>query len=200
MDLRLLTPLGRIVRKNEIPGWSDARAARDDLELAKQALEASKIEVFDAARADGFKAGLEEGKKEASLLVMRTASQLASRTDELERQLPSLIIDIVENLLGEFNVGDVLAACIKRALKDLHAKTEIALEVCPTDFEDVSHAIAHMSSEKGMPPIRVRCDEEMSTGDCRLTGDFGFLDLSLKTQMNILRKGLGGQVMDSGYA
>jgi flagellar biosynthesis/type III secretory pathway protein FliH len=52
----------------------------------------------------------------------------------------------------------------------------------------------------GSPPIQLRSDDEMKSGDCRLTGDFGSLDLSLETQLNLLKNGIHESGVVAGNA
>jgi type III secretion protein L len=200
MNNESLMPLGRIVRKEEVPRWYDARAARNDLESARHALEASRTQVFAAAHDEGYASGLEAGKRDAALMVIKTTLQLKRRAEEIELQLPMLVLDIVENLLGQFDVGELLGASIQRAMKDLYTKTEISIQVSPTDFERVGQSIVELSMATGIPPIQLRSDDEMKSGDCRLTGDFGSLDLSLETQLNLLKNGIHESGMLAGNA
>jgi type III secretion protein L len=200
MNNESLMPLGRIVRKEEVPRWFDALAARNDLVDARLALEASRTQTYAAAREEGYASGLEAGKHDAALLVIKTTLQLKRRAEEIERHLPPLLLDIVENLLGQFDVGELLGASIKRAMQDLYTKTEISIHVSETDFESVGQSMAELAIAPGIQPILLRSDGEMKSGDCRLTGDFGSLDLSLKTQMNLLRNGIQEFVLDTENA
>jgi type III secretion protein L len=200
MNNESLMPLGRIVKKEEVPRWFEARAARNDLENIRHEVEASKTQTFAAAYDEGYAAGLESGKQDAALLVIKTTSQLKHRAEEIERQLSPLVLDIVENLLGQFDIGELLGASIKRAMQDLYTKTEISIQVSAADFESVGQSITELSTLQGIPPLQVRFDDEMKSGDCRLTGDFGSLDLSLKTQMTLLRNGIQESGVDAGNA
>ncbi len=197
MNSESLIPLGRIVRKEEVPRWFDAVTARNDLLNARQAVEASRNDAIAAAYEEGYASGLEAGKRDAALLVLRTTLKLNRRAEEIERQLPLLVMDVVENILGQFDTGVLLGASIKRAMQDLYTKTEISVQVSAEDFESVGRIIGELSKTPGIPPIQIRSDDEMKPGDCRLIGDFGSLDLSLQTQMNLLRNGIHGLAGDT---
>jgi type III secretion protein L len=182
-----LVPVGRVVKSEHVSAWMNAHAARTELENARTVLEQEKAQTLAAAHAEGLASGLEIGRNEASEFVIKTTLALRQRVRDIELQLPALVLDIVENILGEFEVGHLLGASIKRAMVDINSKTEITVQVSALDYDKVLQSVSEIMDLPGSPVIQVQSEDGVASGRCRLSGDFGSLDLSLTTQLEILR-------------
>jgi type III secretion protein L len=184
-----MKPTGVVIRAEEARLWSQAASA---IEEARQHVERTTAWVQSAhqeAKERGFKEGWSAGAQEAARLV----AMMAARTDlyarDLERDLPALVLGILERILGTFDPGEVLSSAVRQAVGKLRTGAEITVRVSPDRADDVRRSLDDLSRLHGTPLVRVEADPGLIPGACVLQSEFGNVELGIEAQLEALRKG-----------
>lgn len=157
----------------------------------------------EAALEEAHRRGWEEGAShaEAQLLEQRQdfaacqdtifqaiASQHRALVEQFAAALPLLAGQIAAKALAGCEPdAETLARIVAEALAELEPGTpEVEVALCPRDFA----LIEAVATEHGhtYPGLRLRADETLRAGDCRVLSRFGVLDARLRARLeNTLR-------------
>jgi type III secretion protein L len=103
-----LTPVGPVIRAQDAALWADAAAALAEARLYADQTRAWAQAAYEKERERGYAEGWSAGAEDASRCVAATAARTERYLRGLERDLPALVIDVVERILGSFDPGEVL--------------------------------------------------------------------------------------------
>lgn len=171
-----------------------------------EALEVAEEErrtALEAAREEGFAAGLAAGREEVGPAVAALAgaareldAERARTAGAAEEAAAGLALQIAEKVLGTaLEVRPELVVEVTRgALRRLSEPVEATLLVNPDDAERVREALAELSAEHGAE-LAVRAERRVDRGGCVVRTGAGEIDARLGAQLEraaeIVREGLG---------
>lgn len=171
-----------------------------------EALEAAAEErrqALEAARDEGFAAGLAAGREEVAPVVEALATAARELGVERERTAAAaeeaaaeLALQVAEKVLGTaLEVRPELVVEVTRgALRRLSEPVEATLLVNPDDAERVRDALADLGSEHGAA-LTVRAERRVDRGGCVVRTGAGEVDARVSAQLDraaeIVREGLG---------
>jgi type III secretion protein L len=185
-----LCPAGPIVRQEAFGIWSEAQAALDAAERHRKRMRSWTLSAYQRERQRGKDEGLLAGREEAARLVARTAARANSYLNQLERDLPTLVLEMIENLLGQLDPGDLLARAVRNAVIRLRTDGELRLRVAPEQAAVLRAALADIGDENGASMTKIEIDPTLSAGQCVLWSELGNIELGLEAQIRALRQGL----------
>jgi type III secretion protein L len=188
-----LRPLGPLVRQEEFKIWGDAQAALDAAERHYAHMRDWTRAIYRRERQRGREEGLAIGREEAAQLIATTSARANSYLRRLEQDVPHLVLDVIENLLGRFDPGDLLAHAVRHALTKLQAGGEMRLRVAPEQSARLRAALAELGDHCGSAMIEMEVDPTLAPGQCVLWSEFGNIELGLEAQLSALRRGLLAQ-------
>ena len=186
-----LRPAGPVIRAHETGIWSEAASVIGEAQRYADRMKAWAQTAYERERQRGFAEGWSAGAEEASRLIAKTAARTELHLRELERDLPQLVLDVVERILGSFDPGEVLALAVEEALRDLRTGSEIRVHVSPDLADQVRASLADLRHGEGAALVRVHADSGLPSGACVLHGAFGSVELGIEAQLRALRAGLG---------
>lgn len=187
-------------RAESITADANKRAEKIISDAKEQALLKKKA-VFEEARHSGYDEGYAEGKNEAQNLITEAEITLREAYEEKKRILQkvepdavSLVISIVEKLLGEtvkLN-PEVVLYVIRTGLEDAPAEAkELSVRVSAEDFETASEMkqdiLAYVDSDTELSIVK---DARLSLGQCVIDTPIGSVDSSIDTQWNSVKNDL----------
>jgi len=184
-----LRPLGRLVRAEELALWRDADEARAAAERHVQRVRGWARAAYQRERARGYAEGLAAGAAEGARLIAQATAEAARRKAVLERELPALVMEIVSDLLGSFDPGELLTRAVYRAIEQRYCGAELRLRVPPAHAGALAREFAQCDGRDGRPLVRIETDLALSPGQCVLWSEFGNIDLGLDAQLRALRLG-----------
>jgi type III secretion protein L len=184
-----LHPLGPIVRQEELGIWGDAQAALEAAERHRKRMRAWTLAAYQRERQRGRDEGLAIAREEAAELIATTTARASAYLQRLEQDLPTLVLDVIEDLLGHFDPGDLLVRAVRHALTKLQAGGEIRLRVAPEQSALLRAALGELG-ENGSAMVEIEVDPALNAGQCVLWSEFGNIELGLEAQIAALRKGL----------
>lgn len=180
-------PAAPVVRAADLRVWHEAAAVLADAEQQRAEMRESGLAAFEAERRRGHEEGAERGAAEMAqrMLVMGAAAEAA--LDGIEQALPGLVCDVVESLLGQFDLHDLLRPAVRHALGRLRLGTAATIRVAPEDMVAVRAACAEADVPAG---LRIEADPSLSRGRCLVESDLGTVELGLEAQLAVLRANL----------
>ncbi|NRP75557.1 hypothetical protein ILFOPFJJ_06480 [Ensifer psoraleae] len=184
-----IRPVGPLIAASELEIWHSAAKARDAAERHQQRVRRWAREAYQRERARGHAEGFNAGAEEMARLIARAVSEVARRKAVLEQELPQLVIEILSDLLGAFDPGELLAKAVRHAIERKYTGAEVCLHVCPTQVDMLAREFAECDGLEGRPRVRIDPDPTLSPQQCVLWSEYGNVDLGLDAQMRALRLG-----------
>jgi type III secretion protein L len=186
-------PLGPVVRGQDVHIWDRANEVLEAAERHRQRMWAYAREAYRREKQRGYTDGWAAGAAEAARLVAATAARVEQHADALERELPALVLEIVERILGAFDPGDLLSHAVRHALARLRTGTDVHLRVAPAQAESLRQLLAPLDGLSGAKHLLIEVDPAIEPGGCMLCSEFGNVELGIAAQVRALREGLEAQ-------
>ncbi|OKO81902.1 type III secretion system stator protein SctL [Bradyrhizobium sp. NAS96.2] len=186
-----MRPLGPLIAARDLEIWQEAAEARAAAERHLQRVRSWARRAYQLERARGHAEGLAAGAEEMAQLIARAASETAQKHAVLEEELPQLVMEMVTDLLGAFDPGEMLVRTVRHAIQRKYGGAELSLHVSSMDADALAHEFAACDGRGGRPTVRIVSDPALSPHECVLRSEFGNVDLGLAAQLRALRLGLG---------
>ncbi|WBL81363.1 type III secretion system stator protein SctL [Bradyrhizobium xenonodulans] len=194
-----LHPLGPVVRAEELGIWGEAQTALDAAERHRERMRRWALAVYQRERQRGRDEGLATGREEAAELIAATSARANTYLRRLEQDLPQLVLDVIDDLLGHFEPGDLLARAVRHALTRLKAAGEVRLRVTAEQSARLRAALDELR-ENGPAVVEIEIDPGLKANQCVLVSEFGNIELGLESQLTALRKGLLAEAARGGFS
>jgi type III secretion protein L len=186
-------PLGPVVRGHEVGIWGQAAEALAAAERHCDSMRASAQEAYQRERQRGYDDGWAAGAAEAARLVAAAAARVEQHANALEKELPALVADIVGQILGSFDPGELLSHAVRHAVGQVRTGADLHLRVAPQGAESLRRSLADLARPNGAG-VRIEVDPAIKPGDCVLCSEFGNIELGIAAQVRALREELEAQV------
>ncbi|TWB93014.1 nodulation protein NolV [Bradyrhizobium macuxiense] len=191
-----MRPRGPLIPAAELEIWCDAAQTRAAAERHLQRVRSWAGKAYERERARGHAEGLKAGAEEMARLVAQAASELARRKAVLEQELPALVVEIVSDLLGDFDPGEMLVRAARHAIEQKYNSAEVCLHVSPLKADALVREFAAYDGREGRPKVKIGPDPALTVDQCVLWSEFGNVDLGIAAQLRALRHGLGSCSQD----
>lgn len=156
--------------------------------------------IYEDARQSGYDKGYNEARIEGKSIIAEAESTLAEAQEErgrllrgAEPEIVSLIIDIIEKLLGDLvklNPG-VIAHIVRTGLEGAPNAKELAIRVSDGDFgtltEMKQEILSYVDSDMELTFIK---DTQLSPGECIIDTPIGSVESSISRQWNGIKSDL----------
>jgi type III secretion protein L len=183
-----LKPCGPVVRAEEFNHWREATRAVDAAHQYLKSMQELAQAAYEQEKQRGFLEGREAGSKEAVQVATSLAGEAARYLSEIERTVPSMIVVIVERILGTFDETEFVTRAVRQAVATL-VGTDIRLRVAPEMAEVLRRSLDEDGScEAGM--LHIEADAGIKPGDCQIVTQTGNIDVGLAAQSRALRNDL----------
>ncbi len=170
--------------------------------------EASKTDIYDEYKTngydDGYEKGLDEGRKlgeseyESKLKdILQDKEELIKERQDLientEADIVDTVLDIVSNLTyGAFQLNpELLSVLVKRGISNATIQKKVSIKVSSEDYDDVVKNIS--SFEKlidSSKEVEVLKDFSLMKNDCMLETEFGNINCGLDEQLESLKESM----------
>lgn len=185
-----LRPAGPIVRAVDAGTWTDAADAIAGANRYAERTRGWARAAYVRARERGFAEGRTEGVAEAGRLAADASAQTTRLLAAIEGQLPRLVLEVVEGILGSFDPGEILPFAVRQAVSRLGNGAEVRIRVAPALAEEMRRVVDELGDVGGARAIRVEADPGLEPGACVMWSEFGNVDLSVAAQLKAFRSGL----------
>jgi type III secretion protein L len=181
-----LKPCGPVVRAEEFNHWREAARAVDAAHQYLKSMQELAHAAYEQEKQRGLLEGREAGAREAAQVATNLASEATRYLNEIERTVPSMIMVIVERVLGAFDETEFVTRAVRQAVTTL-AGSDIRLRVAPEMVEPLRRSLAEESDAR---LLRVEADAGIKPGDCQIVTQAGNIDVGLAAQSRALRNDL----------
>ncbi|EKF17690.1 type III secretion component, YOP proteins translocation protein L [Nitratireductor pacificus pht-3B] len=190
-------PAGRILPAAEAQAWQDGfallHAAQQESERLRQ--DARSAYADDCAR--GYADGKARGEEEAATLVVETAIKVDRYLGTLQEEVIGLALDVVRRVLGDFDVGLLVAKAARQAVAEIRRGKYIRVTVHPDVAEEVRDELDIMMEGGGLGlTVELQLDSTLAEGACIVATDIAVLDASIDTQLDALKAAFTGKAED----
>ncbi|UVC15238.1 type III secretion system stator protein SctL [Mesorhizobium onobrychidis] len=186
-----IRPVGPLIPASELEIWNSAAEARAAAERYQQRIRSWARAAYKRESARGHTEGLNAGAEEMAALISQAVAEVARRKAVLEQQLPQLVMEILSDLVGAFDPGEMLVMAARHAIERQYSGAEVCLHVCPSQVDMLAREFSGCDGQDGRPMVRIEPDPTLSPQRCVLWSEYGNVDLGLDAQMRALRHGFG---------
>lgn len=175
---------------------------------AMRILEAAQVEAAqirasaEKARSDAMEAGYRDGyARGAAQWAEAVKSAQASLTAALEGAKPQVVrmaLRVAEKVLRRRleTTPEAMLPMVDEALRSLQGQqqTRIVLRVHPADQPVLESRRQHwLERHPAISSLQIVVDESMSRGGCRIESEFGMVDATVETQIEVIERHLLGE-------
>lgn len=178
-------PFARIIRAEQAESWIDGYAFLKQAKAEAEEIRASAMDEVAKAREAGRLEGRAAGEAEAAALLVRTHADVDRYLAGIEPQLAVLAMEIVQQVLGQFDDADLVARAAYQALEALRDEAAIVVNVAPDMVQDVQHRLSAFGAETAS--VRVAADRHLSGRQCILTTPSTSIDVGVDVQLDAIR-------------
>ncbi|WP_027155876.1 type III secretion system stator protein SctL [Mesorhizobium sp. WSM2561] len=186
-----MRPIGPLIPASELEIWNSAAEARAGAERHQQRVRRWARAAYQRELARGHSEGFNAGAEEMAALIAEAVAEVARRKAVLEQELPQLVMEILSDLVGTFDPGELLVMAVRHAIERQYSGAEVCLHVCPMQADMLTREFAGCDGKDGRPRVRIEPDPMLSPQRCVLWSEYGNVDLGLDAQMRALRLGFG---------
>lgn len=181
-------PGRRILRADDAALWIDGYAFLQAARESSETMRDENAQWLAQARAEGFEAARAHGAEQAAELLGQTAAQVDAWLAGLESGLVELVLGVVRDILDDVDNAELLVRCTRKALLAFRQDQSLTLFVPMSEVEAVRH---HLQTQSvSLPTIGVEGDDQLATGQARLSSNIGSVELGLEAQLGHFRRSL----------
>ena len=194
---------GEPAKSKVVPREVIAASAEATRLLETAQAEAAQVRASaEKARSDAMEAGYREGyARGAAQWAEAVKSAQASLQAALERAKPQVVrmaLRVAEKVLRRKleTTPEAMLPMVDEALRSLQGQqqTRIVLRIHPADQPVLESRRQHwLDRHPGIGSLQIVVDESMSRGGCRIESEFGMVDATVETQIEVIERHLLGE-------
>ena len=190
-------PRSPILRAGKVADWQEGRATLAEAQrLAEEIRVAAEAEAQEAKR-QAVEDGRRAGAQEAAQLLIETAAKLDQDLEAIERRLADLVMEVVEQILGEFDDRELLLRATRHALSMLRRDRQLTVYVAPSDAADLRRRLEQdLAAEDPLAVPIVQGDSKLAPGSCVIASAVGFVEAGVEAQLAAFRAALRADSKD----
>ncbi|HEV2503941.1 MAG TPA: type III secretion system stator protein SctL [Mesorhizobium sp.] len=180
-------PRARILRADEVGAWQDGYAFIEQAKAEAQKLNDAAKRAYAAEYAQGYKDGRTQGETDAARLVVDTSVKVDRYLAGLETEVAGLALDVVRRVLGQFDVGTLVAKAARQAISEVRRAKYLKFRVHPQSVgrmrDELSAILA--DGDLGMS-LEIDADDTLAPGACILSTDMAVIDAGIEAQLEAI--------------
>jgi len=188
----------KVVPREVIAASAEAMRILETAQAEAAAVRASA----EKARADAMEAGYREGYAGGAAqwadAVKSAQSSLKAALEAAKPQIVRMALRVAEKVLRRKleTTPEAMLPMVDEALRSLQGQqqTRIVLRVHPADQAVLEARRQHwLDRHPSTSSLQVVVDESMSRGGCRIESEFGMVDATVETQIQVIERHLLGE-------
>ncbi|MGJ5047274.1 type III secretion system stator protein SctL [Bradyrhizobium oligotrophicum] len=183
-------PRGAVIRADEAVRWHDADAHLEEARRRSAEILSSAQEAYDNERRRGFEDGRRAGTEEAIRLITETKLKAETFVADIEAELGDLVVEILREILSPFDAADLVARAVIKALETLRSHAQLTIRTAPGDAAELRARLESLPGPWDHAVMQVDPDPHLDRGRCLLVSEFGQVDVSIETQLQLIALGL----------
>lgn len=177
-------PRARILRADEVKAWQDGHAFLAQAKAEAQKLNDAAKRAYAVEYAQGYKDGKAQGDIEAARLIADTSARVDRYLAGLEGEVAGLALDVVRRVLGQFDVGTLVASAARQAISEVRRAKYLKFRVHPQNISRLRDELnlALQDSDLGMS-VEIDADDTLALEACILSTDMAVIDAGIEAQL-----------------
>ena len=187
-------PRARILRADEVRAWQDGYAFVERAKVEAQKLNEAAKRAYAAEYAQGYKDGKTQGEIDAARLMVDTSAKVDRYLAGIEAEVAGLALDVVRRVLGEFDVGTLVAKAAGQAVSEVRRAKYLKFRVHPQNvghLRDELDAVLQ-DSDLGMS-VEIEADDTLAPGACILSTDMAVIDAGIEAQLEAISRAIASK-------
>lgn len=143
--------------------------------------------AYAAEYAQGYEDGKAQGDADASRLISEAAVKVDRYLGGLEAEVTGLALEVVRRILGEFDVGALVAKAARQAVTEIRRARYLKIRVHPASVDRVREELDAVlrKSDLGMM-VEIDADDALAPAACILSTDIAVIDASIDAQLDAI--------------
>lgn len=180
-------PPARLLRAAEAKAWQDGFAFLERAEHQGREMREAARRAYASEYAQGYEDGKRAGEAEAASLLSETVVKVDRYLAGLESEVVGLAVDIVRRVLGDFDVGELVARAARQAIADVRRAKHLKITVHPDAAAAVRAELdGALTGEARGFTIELNTDASLAVGGCILSTDAAVIDAGIDTQLDAI--------------
>jgi flagellar assembly protein FliH len=197
------------VRLQSLDGYRAADPighAKSEADLLISSARAEAKSIRDASQTEGYRAGIEHGKRRVQELIDRLEADITSVASdkeavlcEIEPEVLKLCVETVEKIIRHEIKTDpkVVVRVIRSCLRRVKNSSEVRIRVNPGELAEVrAQREELLGLADGLRSVSIVDDRRISAGGCVIETSSGDFDATIETQLDRINKKLGDTYKD----
>lgn len=187
-------PRARILRADEVKAWQDGHAFLGHAKAEAQKLNDAAKRAYAVEYAQGYKDGKVQGEIEAARLIADTSARVDRYLAGLEGEVAGLALDVVRRVLGQFDVGTLVASAARQAISEVRRAKYLKFRVHPQNLSRLRDElnVALQDSDLGMS-VEIDADDTLALEACILSTDMAVIDAGIEAQLAAITEAIASK-------
>jgi len=174
-------PGARIIRPTEFEAWSDGfRFVKEAGAAADRIVETAR-RAYDVEQARGYAEGRAAGATEAARLIADARGAIDEYLESVEFQVAELALDVVRRVLGQIELGELVARAAQEAATDFRRARFLKITVHPDAADQVRSAFADRDVT-----VVVEADPHLARTACIIASEILVIDAGIDAQLGAI--------------
>ncbi|PLP57382.1 HrpE/YscL family type III secretion apparatus protein [Mesorhizobium loti] len=191
-------PRARILRADEVRVWQDGYAFVEQAKAEAQKLNEAAKRAYATEYAQGYNDGKTQGETDAARLVVDTSAKVDRYLAGLEAEVAGLALDVVRRVLGQFDVGTLVAKAARQAIYELRRAKYLKFRVHPQNVGRLRDELSAIlpDSDLGMS-LEIDADDTLAPGACILSTDMAVIDAGIEAQLEAIAAAMASRPQEA---
>jgi flagellar assembly protein FliH len=188
----------KVVTREVIAASAEAMKILETAQKEAAEVRASAEKVRNEAREAGYREGYNRGAAQWTQAVKSAQDSLKTALESAKPEVVRMALRVAEKVLRRKleTTPEAMLPMVDEALRSLQGQqqTRIVLRVHPADQAVLESRRQHwLERHPGISNLQVVVDEAMSRGGCRIESEFGMVDATVETQIQVIERHLLGE-------
>lgn len=176
----------------------------EEAELEAETIISEKEEKVAEAREEGYKAGYNDGTRQAQedtiemieqgeTILQEARRKRNSLIGELDEEFVSLLSQLAGRVVREYVEADpdTVLRTVKQAVEEVRDQQQVTVVLHPKDLVPVQTAVdSFLDQHPSLSHVNLVEDDRLERGGCRIRTDYGDIEATLQAQVDHLSRSL----------
>lgn len=177
---------GRVVKAEDFSDWQRAKDIVSAAESQAEEILSASNDAYEQAKRRGYEEGLKAAKEDCFQQIINTAEGCIDYVQNCESAISQLAVTAIEKIIGSCDHERVTGHLIRQGLERMSAGDELRVRVPKGRLSEYQKLIDKQSDSHNR--IRLVECESLDRSECLLESSVGVIRLSLKDQVEELKK------------
>jgi flagellar biosynthesis/type III secretory pathway protein FliH len=187
----------KVVTREVMAASAEAMRILEGAQAEAAEVRASVQQAIEDARQAGYAEGYEKGAAEWAEAIRVARASVVAAIEAAKPEIVRMALRVAEKVLRRRLEADpeAVVPMVDEALRSLSAQqqTRVVLRAHPADLAVLERRRQRwLERNPGLSSLQVVADETLSRGGCRIESEFGMVDATIDTQLQVIERHLLG--------